>query len=298
MPSFAQLERFVTSVQLGSFAAAASKLYLSPQTVSKSVHDLEREWKVQLFKPGLHTLTITPVGKSVFLHAADIMGELHQIDQLVDQGMESKVQSGPLRIAVCSSPLRGNRLQAKDFAAFQKLYPQVKLSISFHSSSVCLEMLASGVVDAAIVIGQPEDASFSFAKVSTCSLCLLVSSKNALSNRHQISFNDLVDVPIAFPYDFGYCYHKIVDKALSRGVSLGFEALEMRLDNHSAFLQERLGGIFVCANRELETIHPDTKLLSFKSEDRVVAPHYFVWQNNSANQLVGLMGKYLRLRCR
>ena len=51
MPSIAQLERFVESARLGSFSAAASKLYLAPQTVSKSVHELERELGADLFKP-------------------------------------------------------------------------------------------------------------------------------------------------------------------------------------------------------------------------------------------------------
>ena len=42
-PSIEQLDRFVRSARAGSYSAAAQELYVSPQTVSKSVHDMEHK---------------------------------------------------------------------------------------------------------------------------------------------------------------------------------------------------------------------------------------------------------------
>ena len=42
-PSIEQLDRFVRSARAGSYSAAAQELYVTPQTVSKSVHDMEHK---------------------------------------------------------------------------------------------------------------------------------------------------------------------------------------------------------------------------------------------------------------
>ena len=293
MPSIAQLERFVESARLGSFSAAASKLYLAPQTVSKSVHELERELGADLFKPGLHTLTITPMGELVLAHAADVVGGLQEIARIVKANSQTVTQCGSLRVAVCFSPLRGYAFKLEDFAAFARMYPLIDLKVSQHPSSDCLDMLSSGVVDAAIVMGRPSDGGFSCAKVKLSTIHLLVSKENPLCRYKQVSFEKLADIPVALPFEFGLCYRSIVDKALSCGVKLSFEGLEMCPNAHERFLHERLGGLFVCGDPGLHALHPNTKLLTFDRDERVAIPYYLVWPGEIPNPLVNVLSQYL-----
>ena len=62
-PSIEQLDRFVRSARAGSYSAAAQELYVSPQTVSKSVHDMEHKLNIVLFEPTGRRLRPTPAAR-------------------------------------------------------------------------------------------------------------------------------------------------------------------------------------------------------------------------------------------
>ncbi|HVL09263.1 MAG TPA: LysR family transcriptional regulator, partial [Burkholderiaceae bacterium] len=55
-----QLETFFWTVTLGSFAAAAERLYTTQSTVSMRVRELERNLGVELFDRSLRSARLTP----------------------------------------------------------------------------------------------------------------------------------------------------------------------------------------------------------------------------------------------
>lgn len=296
MASLDQLERFVLSVRLDSFKAAAEQLYVSPQTVSKSVHDLEREWKTFLFEPTPRSLNLTSVGSAVYRYAADILENFDEIDRIIAEDDSPKVSAGAIRVAACSSPLRGSVFKAQDFEPFKRQYPRVSLQVSYHSAPSCLDMLRSGLVDAAIVVGKPDSVEFCSSKIRSSLVHLMVARKHPLAHFDRVSLSDLCDTAVALPYDVGYCYRTLVDKAVSSGVSLRFESLEMEKDAHLDFIGDRKGGVLVFPDEELEKTYPRAKIVPFNATDQVVAPFYLVWRADDQSSLIALLLRYLQLR--
>ena len=296
MASLDQLERFVLSVRLDSFKAAAEQLYVSPQTVSKSVHDLEREWKTFLFEPTPRSLNLTSVGSAVYRYAADILENFDEIDRIVAEGDSPKVSAGSIRVAACSSPFRGSVFKAQDFEPFKRQYPRVSLEVSYHPAPSCLDMLQSGLVDAAIVVGKPDSVDFCCSKIRSCLVHLMVARKHPLAHFERVSLLDLNYTAVALPYDIGYCYRMLVEKAAASGASLRFESLEMEKDSHDDFIQDRDGGIFVFPDEELARSYPRAKIVQFNATDQVVAPFYFVWRAGVESSLLALLLRYLQLR--
>ena len=72
-PSIEQLDRFVRSARAGSYIAAAQELYVSPQTVSKSVHDMEHKLNIVLFEPTGRRLRPTARGAQVLHRASEVL---------------------------------------------------------------------------------------------------------------------------------------------------------------------------------------------------------------------------------
>ena len=108
-PSIEQLDRFVRSARAGSYSAAAQELYVSPQTVSKSVHDMEHKLNIVLFEPTGRRLRPTARGAQVLHRASEVLEGVDDIRRICgDGGLSSAAGASRLRVAVASSPLRGS----------------------------------------------------------------------------------------------------------------------------------------------------------------------------------------------
>ena len=149
-PSIEQLDRFVRSARAGSYSAAAQELYVSPQTVSKSVHDMEHKLNIVLFEPTGRRLRPTARGAQVLHRASEVLEGVDDIRRICgDGGLSGAAGTSRLRVAVASSPLRGSVMAERDFRGFRRRCPHIALDVSFLSSGSCLSELESGAVDAA-----------------------------------------------------------------------------------------------------------------------------------------------------
>lgn len=68
-----QLRCFVIVCRLRSFTKAAEVLYVSQPAVSKSITELEKEWRLQLFDRSQSPLEITPAGQFALTNARTIL---------------------------------------------------------------------------------------------------------------------------------------------------------------------------------------------------------------------------------
>ncbi len=191
-PSIEQLDRFVRSARAGSYSAAAQELYVTPQTVSKSVHDMEHKLNIVLFEPTGRRLRPTARGAQVLHRASEVLEGVDDIRRICgDDALSGAAGASRLRVAVASSPLRGSVLLERDFRGFRRRCPHVALDVSFLSSCSCLSELESGAVDAAVVAGRPGAEGLVSERVGSVELCLLVSRGHALASRKALALADL-----------------------------------------------------------------------------------------------------------
>ncbi|WP_087016741.1 LysR family transcriptional regulator [Thaumasiovibrio subtropicus] len=116
---------FVTVVEQGTLAKAASQLNTTSSALSKRLSWLEQQLDVQLLKRTTRSLTLTDAGE-LFFHKSQ--GLLHDWQQLVDETTSTYGEvSGVFRIG---APLTiGSRFLVNYLAEFMARYPKLKVEL-------------------------------------------------------------------------------------------------------------------------------------------------------------------------
>ena len=294
-PSIEQLDRFVRSARAGSYSAAAQELYVSPQTVSKSVHDMEHKLNILLFEPTGRRLRPTARGAQVLHRASEALEGMDDIRRICgDGGLSGAAGASRLRVAVASSPLRGSVLSERDFRGFRRRCLHIALDASFLSSGSCLSELESGAVDAAVVPGRPGAEGFVWERVGAVELRLLVSRGHALASRKAVALADLEEALLAEPYDTR-CLKATVLELLSRqGVHPRLTSLEMSVARHHGFLHEEGGAVLVvCDGRHPEQF-PDVEAVPFVQGEGMELPVNLVWRQDAPAARMSALAGCLR----
>lgn len=293
-PSFSQLERFVATARKGSYSAAAEDLFVTPQAVSKSIHDLESKLHVQLLEARGKQLKPTDAGGRVYRYAVDALDARGGIRDVTPAGEGGVAQlRGSLSVVVANIPLRGRVFREEDFEPFRRAYPLVELQVSFFAGSGCLAALDAGMADAALVAGKPEREDLHASWMRTMALRLLVSTRHELAAKERVAFSDLHGRKLAVPHDFR-SYKEVVERRFAQeGVRPRYVALEMSEARHRAFLRDEGGALLVSHDARLCEAFPDTVMIPFKEKERIALPYYYVWREGHETALVAALRRCL-----
>ncbi|MGR5064779.1 LysR family transcriptional regulator [Photobacterium sp. DNB22_13_2] len=121
---------FVTVVDQGSLAQAATKLNTSSSALSKRLAWLEKQLGVQLLKRTTRSLTMTDAGRLFYQRSARLLDDWHQM--LAETTSTYGEVSGVLRIG---APLAvGSRLLVNYLAEFIEVYPNIQVELHTNTS--------------------------------------------------------------------------------------------------------------------------------------------------------------------
>jgi len=132
MDRLSPLRAFVEAARLGSFSAAARKLDLARDQISKQIAGLEAELGTALFTRSTRRVTLTSAGEALF-------GRAQTIVALVDETMGelrslAKTPRGVLRV---NAPMSfGQRYLGPLLATFHAAYPDVQLRLDLDDQLV------------------------------------------------------------------------------------------------------------------------------------------------------------------
>jgi DNA-binding transcriptional LysR family regulator len=144
---------FTRTAELGSFAAAARELDISPVAVSQNISRLEKNLGVRLFARSTRALQITPEGQAFW---EQCKAPLAQLDAACkDISSDALNPSGKLRATVIS-PLAYLYL-IPVLPLFFKRYPDIQLELEMSEDSV---QLIPKRFDVGIRVGMLNDAAF------------------------------------------------------------------------------------------------------------------------------------------
>ena len=128
-----------------SLTKAAEVLYVGQPTLSKFLHSLENELGVRLFRKLGHRYLLTYAGERYVEQARKILRLKEDLDaEMMDM---RKRDVGILRIAF--APVRGSYLLPDVLTAFQKDYPNVKVSVLDGNSEENNRRILDGQADLA-----------------------------------------------------------------------------------------------------------------------------------------------------
>ena len=153
MQSLRGILNFTRTAELGSFAAAARELEISPVAVSQNISRLEKNLGVRLFARSTRALQLTREGEA-FLEQCK--GPLAQLDAACkDIASDALRPSGKLRATVIS-PVAYQYLMPL-LPEFFKRYPHIQLELELSEDPA---QLIPKRFDLGIRVGQLNDAAF------------------------------------------------------------------------------------------------------------------------------------------
>lgn len=146
----ADMEVFATTIERGSFSAAARILGLSPSAVSRTISTVEARFGVRLIARTTRALAMTAEGEAYYHAARRILGDLAEVEQAIG---EQAAPRGRLRI---STTLSYGRLYIVPLIGeFIDLHPGIIVDISLTDTVIDL---VEERADVAIRIGPLPDS--------------------------------------------------------------------------------------------------------------------------------------------
>lgn len=182
-----ELKYFTAVVDHGSFSKAASQIFVSQPTLSRTVQTLEKKLKVQLFERSTRTLILTDAGKLVYEQAKKIIESTNEIHILLEDLMEHP--TGEIKIGI--PPLIGTLFFPRIAKKFGKLYPDVSLHLIEYGAKRIEHLIHENEIDVGIVVLPTNMKKFDVLPILKTEFMLFTSVNHRLANREKISLQDL-----------------------------------------------------------------------------------------------------------
>ncbi|MCL6335528.1 LysR family transcriptional regulator [Pectobacterium carotovorum subsp. carotovorum] len=132
MDRFTSMNIFVKTVELGSFAAAADALTLSPQMVAKYVAWLEARLGSRLLNRTTRRQSLTDVGQRYYERCKVVLAELQAADDI-----SREMQTTPSGIIQVNAPVTwGSHLLAPFITRYLERYPDTQIALTLNDRQV------------------------------------------------------------------------------------------------------------------------------------------------------------------
>lgn len=175
MDRFTGMQVFVKVADLGSFAAAAAELNLSPAMVAKHIRSLEDRLQVTLIRRTTRRQSLTEVGSDFLERCRLILGEVEAAENLAAES-----QSEPRGLLRVNAPVTfGSTSLASAVPDYLRAHPEVQVELSISDRMV--DLVDEGF-DAVIRIGELSDTSLR-ARAITPYEMVLCAAPSYLENR-------------------------------------------------------------------------------------------------------------------
>ena len=140
---FDQLTTFLEITKLGNFSRAADKVFRSQSAVSAQIRQLEQDYGAKLLDRSGKKVQLTPAGRVLSEYAARLLSLRGESMRAVADG--DFTPRGVLAVganeATCLDVL------PKTFTEYNRLYPDVQISIYRNFSNKIVEKLQNGAID-------------------------------------------------------------------------------------------------------------------------------------------------------
>src|SRR5712671_3927252 len=185
MDRLTSMSVFVKVADLGSFAAAAKELRLSPTMIGKHMRHLEERLGSRLINRSTRRQSLTELGRNYLDHCRRLLEEAEAGDALAEEAL--RAPRGRLRIA---APIAfGSHSLAPTIVKFMKIYPNVTVELTL--SDRLVDLVEDGI-DAAIRVGALTDSTIMSRSLSPYKAVVCAAPKY-LAERECLSYPDWPD---------------------------------------------------------------------------------------------------------
>lgn len=221
------LEYFVEVARQKSFSKAAVICHVSQSAISKMIKDLEIELGTSLFNRTSKYVQLTDTGMIFLEQSQQIVAMFHNL--ITDFDTKIKTEKG--KIAIGLPPITSSTIFVKLLGEFKKKYPQIEISLSEYGSKKLAPAIQDGTLDAGLICIGADDRYFNSLPFSKDHLCVIVSSKNPISQLPSIELTTLSNESfVLYSQDFSL-HEEIINQCRNVGFSPNviFETSQLEL---------------------------------------------------------------------
>ncbi len=186
MINHSQLRAFHAVAVQGSFTGAAQILHITQPTVSDQVRALEQRYRVRLFDRRGRSTELTEMGRALL----QITRRHQELELQAEQLLLTAhgLHQGRLRLGAGSPYLLVHLL-----AAFKRMYPGVKVSISMENSREVMKQLFAARCDIAVLPDIGANPRIHAVPLQKDRVIAYVNREHPWSKRRQVSAEELCD---------------------------------------------------------------------------------------------------------
>jgi len=245
---------FLTVAEYSSFSEAGRKLNLSQPAISQAIHNLERQFGVQLFIRHGRSVRLTEAGQLLQGFGQELLTSANRVEETMHSLQGTVV--GEMTIG-CSTT-SGKYLLPGLIARFRQRFPQLRVNVMVTGRDSVIKKLISGDLPLGISSKLIEHSDLEYQDFYTDDVILIVPKDHRWAQFRHVYPDDLLEEPIILREDVagtrevlleGLRQHDILPDMLNVAMTLGnAEAIEMAVE-------EGLGISFVsrlAAQRGLE----------------------------------------------
>lgn len=160
MSPISELAFFTLLIRVGSLAAAAREMNLTPPAVSKRLALLERRLGVRLLNRTTRSISLTAEGELYLINAQRILGEIEEMERQV-----SSSRAEPKGLLRVNAPLGFGRTHVGPaISSFARRYPEVEVQLHLSDRPI---NLPDDAIDVAIRFGDLPDSRLIARKIAS-----------------------------------------------------------------------------------------------------------------------------------
>lgn len=206
--TYSQLKAFHALALERSFHGAANRLSLTQPAVSIQIRNLEQDSARILFRRSGHAVDLTEDGLALFA----VTTQMFEAETKAQNLLSATAQDIHSTIHLGSD---GPHVALDLIAAVRKHHPNIRFRVTLANADTTKENLLSLKIDAAVMANIKSDSRMIAQTISTQSLIALVPHTHELSDRQQVSLEELAAYPLVFR-EYGSNTQRIVDNAFTK----------------------------------------------------------------------------------
>ena len=192
-----KLKHALALAEMGNYARASEKLFITQSALSRSIQALEQELGMVLFERQSNGVRSTVAGEEVLAGARDLLRQANSLERNI--ALMRNVELGKLQFGV--GPVPGYVLLPRILSATARERPCLKVFAQVQSAAKVVELLLAEQIEF-LIADSGQIAGYRGLEVQA--LCqhyggLFVRRDHPLARRRKIKITDLAEFPLASP---------------------------------------------------------------------------------------------------
>ena len=273
MFSYRHIEYFVTTIEEGSISAAAKKLGVSSQAISKAINDMEESLGRPLFTRKSSGLKPTPFGSSLLRKGRKVLSETEDFERYA-RGLSSGKKK-TARFLLCAPKFANFHHVSERISTFIEKFTDLDVELKRASAEDCIEKLAIGAIDAFVTIGKTDLPQFDVSAIDLIEVGALMAKGHPYARKAALTLEDFIRVPLFFTPTFSF-FSDTINEAVMPESSLPakpwLKPLDMSIHGIFGALVREAGCVVMPNIHGVDNWLPETCVVPFDESELARVP--------------------------